>query len=315
MIIVTGAAGFIGSNIVHQLNACGYDDILAVDCMTDGHKFINLVDARIADYMDKDEFLAKVKGEYDWGNVEGVFHEGACSATTEWDGKYMLDNNFTYSKILLHYCLVRKIPFIYASSAAVYGASDIFVEDPKFEKPLNLYGYSKMLFDQYVRRLNPEPKSQVVGLRYFNVYGPREAHKGSMASVAFHLNNQLKEVDMVALFEGSGGYGNGEQQRDFVHVEDIAKLNLWFLDNQRVSGIFNAGTGRAQTFNDVAQAVIAAHKTGGIKYIPFPEHLKGHYQNYTQADLTKLRAAGYEGVFLNVEEGVKQYMNWLKENN
>lgn len=315
MIIVTGAAGFIGCNIIHQLNACGYDDILAVDSMTDGHKYTNLVDARIADYMDKDEFLAKVKGEHDWGNVEGVFHEGACSATTEWDGKYMLDNNFTYSKILLHYCLVRKIPFIYASSAAVYGASDIFVEDPKFEKPLNLYGYSKMLFDQYVRRLNPEPKSQVVGLRYFNVYGPRESHKGSMASVAFHLNNQLKEVDIVALFEGSGGYGNGEQQRDFVHVEDIAKLNLWFLDNPQVSGIFNAGTGRAQTFNDVAHAVIAAHKSGSIKYIAFPEHLKGHYQNYTQADLTKLRAAGYEGAFLNVEEGVKQYMSWLKENN
>lgn len=315
MIVVTGAAGFIGSNIVHHLNAYGYDDILAVDSMTDGHKYKNLVDARIADYMDKDEFLVKVKSDYDWGNVEGIFHEGACSTTTEWDGKYMLENNFTYSKILLHYCLIRKIPFIYASSAAVYGASDIFIEDPQFEKPLNLYGYSKMLFDQYVRRLNPEPKSQVVGLRYFNVYGPREAHKGSMASVAFHLNNQLKTGDEVRLFEGCGDYGDGEQQRDFVHVDDVAKLNLWFLDNQQVSGIFNAGTGRAQTFNDVANAVIAAHKTGAIRYIPFPEHLKGHYQSFTQADLTKLRAAGYDGTFYSVEDGVLQYMNWLKENN
>lgn len=315
MIIVTGGAGFIGSNIVHQLNTYGYDDILAVDCMTDGHKYINMVDLRIADYMDKDEFLAKVKSEYDWGNVEGVFHQGACSTTTEWDGKYMLENNFTYSKVLLHYCLVRKIPFIYASSAAVYGASDIFVEDPKFEKPLNLYGYSKMLFDQYIRRLNPEPKSQVVGLRYFNVYGPREAHKGSMASVAFHLNNQLQEGNEVRLFEGCGEYGDGEQRRDFIHVDDVARLNLWFLDNPQVSGIFNAGTGRAQSFNDVANAVIAAHKTGEIKYIPFPEHLKGHYQSFTQADLTKLRAAGYDGTFFSVEDGVLQYMNWLRENN
>lgn len=315
MIIVTGAAGFIGSNIIHRLNACGYDDILSVDSMEDGHKYKNLVDARIADYMDKDEFLIKVQNEYDWGNVEGVFHEGACSATTEWNGKYMLENNFTYSKILLHYCLIRKIPFIYASSAAVYGASDVFIEDSRFEKPLNLYGYSKMLFDQYVRKLKPEPKSQVVGLRYFNVYGPREAHKGSMASVAFHFNNQVREIGQAVLFEGCGGYDNGEQRRDFVHVDDIARLNLWFLDNPHVSGIFNAGTGQAQSFNDVASAVIAAHKTGAIKYIPFPEHLKNHYQSFTQADLTKLRAAGYDGAFFSVEDGVMQYMNWLKENN
>lgn len=315
MIIVTGAAGFIGSNIVHCLNACGHEDILAVDCMTDGYKYKNLVDAKIADYMDKDDFLALVKCGHDFGNVEAIFHEGACSATTEWDGKYMLENNFTYSKILLHFCLSHKVPFIYASSAAVYGASDIFVEDPKFEKPLNLYGYSKMLFDQYVRRLNPEPKSQVVGLRYFNVYGPREAHKGSMASVAFHLHNQLGEGEEVRLFEGCDGYENGGQLRDFVHVEDIAKLNIWFWENPQVSGIFNAGTGRAQSFNDVANAVIAAHKKGVIKYIPFPEKLKGHYQSYTQADLTKLRAAHYEGTFLSVEDGVAQYMNWLKENN
>lgn len=315
MIIVTGAAGFIGSNIVHYLNTYGHDDILAVDDMTDGYKYVNLVDAKIADYMDKDEFLTRVKADYDFGNVEAVFHEGACSATTEWDGKYMLENNFTYSKILLHYCLSRKVSYIYASSAAVYGGGSIFVEDPKFEKPLNLYGYSKMLFDQYVRRLNPEPKSQVVGLRYFNVYGPRESHKGSMASVAFHLRNQLQKGDVVRLFEGCDGYGNGEQQRDFVHVEDIAKLNLWFLDNPQVSGIFNAGTGRAQTFNDVAHAVIASHKRGEIEYIPFPDKLKGHYQSYTQADLTKLHAAGYEEKFLSVEDGVTQYMRWLEENN
>lgn len=314
MIVITGAAGFIGSNLLQHLNACGYDNILAVDSMTDGHKYKNLVDARIADYMDKDEFLAKVQSAYDWGKIEGIFHEGACSATTEWDGKYMLENNFTYSKILLHFALAGKTPFIYASSAAVYGAGKIFIEDSQFERPLNLYGYSKMLFDQYVRRLSPQPKSQVVGLRYFNVYGPREAHKGSMASVAFHLHNQLLDGQEARLFEGCDGCGAGEQQRDFVYVDDIARLNLWFLDNPRVSGIFNAGTGRAQSFNDVAKAVIAAHKTGEIKYIPFPEHLKGHYQSFTQANLTKLRAAGYEGSFSNVEDGVTLYMNWLKAN-
>lgn len=314
MIVITGAAGFIGSNILQHLNACGYDDILAVDSLTDGHKYKNLVDARIADYMDKDEFLAKVQSAYNWGKIEALFHQGACSATTEWDGKYMLENNFTYSKILLHFALARKTPFIYASSAAVYGAGKIFIEDPQFERPLNLYGYSKMLFDQYVRRLSPQPESQVVGLRYFNVYGPREAHKGSMASVAFHLRNQLLEGPEARLFEGYDGCGAGEQQRDFVHVDDIARLNLWFLDNPRVSGIFNAGTGRAQSFNDVAKAVIAAHKTGEIKYIPFPEHLKGHYQSFTQANLTKLRAAGYEGSFSDVEDGVALYMNWLQAN-
>lgn len=315
MIIVTGAAGFIGSNIVHSLNAYGHDNILAVDDMTNGHKYHNLVKAQIADYMDKDEFLALVKNNYNFGNVEAVFHEGACSTTTEWDGKYMLANNFTYSKTLLHFCLAYKIPFIYASSAAVYGAGNIFIEDPQYEKPLNVYGYSKLLFDQYVRGLGVNLASQVVGLRYFNVYGPYEAHKGSMASVAFHLHNQLLNGDTVRLFEGCDGYGNGEQQRDFVYVGDIAKLNLWFLENPQVSGIFNAGTGRAQTFNDVAHAVIAAHKKGEIAYVPFPEHLKGHYQSYTQADLTRLRAARYESGFLTVENGVAQYMAWLNENN
>lgn len=311
MIIVTGGAGFIGSNLVHHLNAGGRDDILVVDDMRDGMKFNNLVDARIADYMDKDEFLRLVEKNHDFGNVSAVFHQGACSVTTEWDGRYMLDNNFTYSKIILQYCLSRKIPFIYASSAAVYGAGNVFIEEPRYEKPLNLYGYSKMLFDQYVRRLAPLIQSQVAGLRYFNVYGPREAHKGSMASVAYHLNNQIKETGIVRLFAGCDGYADGEQCRDFIHVDDIVKLNLWFWEHPHVSGIFNAGTGASQPFNDVARAVIAAHKGGAIEYIPFPEHLKGHYQNFTQADLTKLRAVRYDGTFLSVEDGVIRYLKWL----
>lgn len=313
MIIVTGGAGFVGSNIAYAINANGYDDILVVDHLQNGQKFKNLVDVKIADYMDRDEFLKLVQGGHDFGNVEAVFHNGACSATTEWDGRYMLENNFTYSKTLLHYCLARKIPYIYASSGAVYGHTDIFIEDPQYEKPLNVYGYSKVLFDNYVRRLG-ETKSQVVGLRYFNVYGPRESHKGPMASVAYHLYNQLKTGHEARLFDGSDCYEAGEQRRDFVHVYDVAKVNLWFLENPDVSGIFNVGTGRAQTFNELANAVIAAMHKGEIVYVPFPEHLKGHYQSFTQADLSKLRAAKFDGSFMTVEDGVLQYMLWLKEN-
>ena len=318
MIIVTGGAGFIGSNLIKLLNQAGHKNIVAVDDLTDGTKFANLVDLDIADYMDKDEFIARVvSGDpfEEWDEIEVVFHQGACSATTEWNGKFMLENNFTFSKYLLHYCQDRKIPFMYASSASVYGGGSVFAEDPRYEKPLNVYGYSKMLFDNYVRRHQPHFKSQVVGLRYFNVYGPREMHKGAMASVAFHLYNQLKTGDKVRLFAGCDGYADGGQLRDFVYVEDIVGLNLWFWRHPEVSGIFNAGTGRAQSFNDVANAVIKACGKGEIEYIPFPEHLKGHYQSYTQADLTHLRSVGCEKTFKNVEEGVAEYIRWLQDNN
>lgn len=315
MLIVTGGAGFIGSNIVQSLNARGRDDILLVDNLTDGTKFVNIADARLADYMDKDEFLQRIEAGDDFGGaVEAVLHQGACSTTTEWNGQYMMENNFRYSKVLLHWCLERRIPFIYASSAATYGGGTVFNEDPEHEKPLNVYGYSKVLFDQYVRRVLPAATSQVAGFRYFNVYGPREQHKGSMASVAFHLNHQLRAEGKVKLFEGCDGYGDGEQRRDFVYVGDVVDVNLWFLDNSKVSGIFNVGTGRSQSFNDVARAVLKAHGRGELRYIPFPEKLKGRYQSFTEADLTRLRAAGYEGKFLTVEEGVARYMDWLQEN-
>jgi ADP-L-glycero-D-manno-heptose 6-epimerase len=313
MIVVTGGAGFIGSNIVKALNERGEDDIMVVDDLADGNKFLNLVDCRIADYMDKDDFLQCILLDEPLGEVTAVFHEGACSTTTEWDGRFMMKNNYEYSKHLLHYCLDRNIPYLYASSAAVYGGGRVFREAPECEAPLNVYGYSKLLFDQYVRRILPQAGSQVAGFRYFNVYGPREQHKGGMASVAFHHNNQIRETGKVRLFEGCDGYASGEQRRDFIHVDDAVKVNLWFLDNPQVSGIFNVGTGRSQPFNDVANAVIDYHGSGEIAYIPFPEHLQGRYQSFTEADIGALRGAGYADDFMRVEDGVKAYMQWLNE--
>ena len=311
MIIVTGGAGFIGSNLVIGLNARGYDDILVVDHLTNGVKYRNLVDCHIADYLDRSTFLERLQqGAFAPESIEAIFHQGACSTTTEWDGRYMMDNNYEYSKTLFHYCQRHKIPFIYASSAAVYGADLSFKEDPRHEGPLNVYGYSKFQFDHYLRR-HTALTAPVVGLRYFNVYGPREAHKGSMASVAFHLNNQIQIADEIRLFEGCDGYGHGEQRRDFVYVDDVVDINLWFLDHPEVSGIYNCGTGRSQTFNDVANAVIRFHGRGQIRYIAFPEHLKGCYQSFTEANLERLRATGCDHRFKTVEEGVALYMAWL----
>jgi ADP-L-glycero-D-manno-heptose 6-epimerase len=311
--IVTGGAGFIGSNLVRELIERTGDEVVIADDLSDGHKFRNIVDLDIADYLDKEDFLERVqRGEFRSG-VDAIFHQGACSTTTEWDGRYMMRNNYDYSKVLLHHCLEHDIPFIYASSAAVYGTSREFSEEPENEAPLNVYGYSKLQFDRYVRRLAARPGRQVVGLRYFNVYGPHEQHKGPMASVAWHFNEQLKKDGEVRLFEGRDGYKDGEQQRDFVYVDDACAVNLWFLEHPQVSGIFNVGTGRAQTFNDVANAAIAWHGKGRIRYIPFPEVLKYSYQSYTQADLTRLRAAGCDVEFRPVEMGVKNYLDTIND--
>jgi len=311
MIIVTGGAGFIGSNLVQGLNARGITDILVVDDLTDGRKCLNLSDAHIRDYLDKDDFLARIQAGEDFGPVEAIFHQGACSATTEWDGRFVMNVNYQYSKALLHWCLERQVPFYYASSASVYGEGPVFVEAREHEHPLNAYAFSKFQFDVYLRGLQAQIASPVVGLRYFNVYGPREQHKGGMASVAFHLNNQLRDGDSVRLFEGCDGYGPGEQRRDFIHVDDVVAVNLWLLDNPQVSGIYNCGTGRAQSFNDVARAVLKFHGRGRLDYIPFPEQLKGRYQSFTEADMGALRAAGYDAPFLSVEEGVARYLAWL----
>lgn len=312
MHIVTGGAGFIGSRVVAALVERGVDDIVVVDDLTDGHKVANLSSLSIADYLDKDEFLERLATDTKFcSGISAILHQGACSETTEWNGRFMMQNNYAYSKTLLHHCLNTGTQFIYASSAAVYGAACEFVEDPIFEVPLNVYGYSKIQFDRYVRRLAKGAMSQVVGLRYFNVYGPNEQHKGAMASVAFHFSQQIRDSGEAQLFCGTDGYADGEQQRDFVYVDDVCAVNLWFLDNPSSSGIFNVGTGRAQSFNDVANAVIKWHGKGKIRYIPFPSHLEGAYQSFTQADLTQLRLSGCDVEFCAVEEGVARYRGEL----
>ena len=326
MIVVTGAAGFIGSNLVKVLNDRGEDDVIAVDNLTRGDKFRNLADCRIADYLDKEEFLRKLdQGAYD-GELTAVLHQGACSDTMESNGRYMMDNNYRYSAELLDFCQAEEVPFIYASSASVYGAGSVFREDTAQERPLNVYGYSKFLFDNLVRRRWSDNTTQVVGLRYFNVYGPREAHKGRMASVAFHFFHQYRSEGRVKLFEGSDGFDAGEQRRDFVSVEDVVEVNLHFLERPALSGIFNLGTGRAQSFNDVAVATVNAcllaegqaaltlqemRARNMIEYIVFPDALKGRYQSFTEADGASLRHAGYTDPFLTVEEGVSRYCGRL----
>ena len=316
MIIVTGGAGFIGSNLIKGLNTKGREDILIVDDLTDGTKFRNLVDLKIMDYWDLDEFVAFIREEQTFAEkIEAVFHQGACSTTTEWDGQYMMENNYTYSKQLLHYCLAREIPYIYASSAAVYGTNLNFEEDADNEAPVNVYGYSKYLFDEYVRRVAGDVNSQVVGLRYFNVYGPREQHKGGMASTAFHFNNQLLEDGVVKLFKGSGGYTDGEQRRDFIYIDDAVAVNLWCFDHPDRSGIFNVGAGSSRSFNDMAQAIIDWHGRGEIEYIEFPQVLEDSYQSFTEANIDALREAGYADEFLTLEKGVQDYLDWLNTTN
>ena len=326
MLIVTGGAGFIGSNLVKRLNAAGRTDILVVDNLSRAEKFRNLADLTIADYLDKRDFRALLEGGRFDLEAEAVFHNGACSDTMETDGRYMMANNYRYSSSLLDFCLDQEVPYLYASSASVYGGGRVFQEAREHEGPLNVYGYSKFLFDQVVRRHMADASSQVVGFRYFNVYGPREQHKGRMASVAFHHFNQYRETGKVKLFEGCDGYGNGEQSRDFVYVEDVVKVNMFFLDNPGTSGIYNLGTGRAQPFNDVAVATVNACRAlenqpalslrdmvaqGIVEYIDFPEALKGKYQSFTQADVGKLRAAGYRDDFATVEQGVTKYVRHL----
>lgn len=313
MIVVTGSNGFIGSNLIKGLNNLGHKDIIAVDDHSNPELKENITHCEISDYLEIQEFFDQVKTRrFDNQNIEAIFHQGACSNTMEWDSEYLYKNNLLYSKELLKLANRIKIPFIYASSASVYGDGSEFEESIENENPINLYAYSKFKFDQIVRQELKKNETQIVGLRYFNVYGPQEQHKGNMASVAYHLHNQLKDNDKIKLFEGSHGYGNGEQRRDFIYVDDVVKVNLWFLKNKKISGIFNLGTGRSQTFNDVANAVIDWNKKGTIEYIEFPEKLLDAYQSFTQADITKLRKVGYEEEFLSVQEGVFRYLNSLE---
>ena len=319
--VVTGAAGFIGSKIVEALNAAGVSDIVAVDNLQQSDKVRNLARLEIADYLDQAELLQRLES-FD-GALEAVLHQGACSDTMESDGRYMMENNYRYSKRLLDWCQEAEVPLLYASSASVYGAGPDFREERACERPLNVYGYSKFLFDQLVRRTLGRRTAQIAGFRYFNVYGPNEAHKGRMASVAFHAYNQLLNSGKVKLFVGSGGYGNGEQRRDFVYVDDVVDVNLWFLEHRQVCGIYNCGTGRAQSFNQLAAATINAvqgtrlsakelAEKGLIEYVPFPEGLRDKYQSYTEADLSRLRTVGYAREFKSVEQGVAAYVAQLQ---
>ncbi len=332
--IITGAAGFIGSNLVKALNERGETNIIAVDNLKNADKFKNLADCEIADYLDKDDFLKKIQEGFFDGQVKAVLHQGACSDTMETDGRYMMENNYRYTLALLNFCQKENTPFLYASSASVYGGGSVFKESRECEAPLNVYAYSKFLFDQVVRRRWPQRSGQVVGLRYFNVYGSGEAHKGRMASVAYHFFNQYRAEGRIKLFEGCDGYANGGQLRDFVSIEDVVKVNMYFLDNPDKSGIFNLGTGQAQSFNDVAAATVNTlraaqdrsdparkdglalslaelQQRGIVNYIPFPDQLRGKYQSYTQADINALRNTGYAEPFLSVEQGVARYVEHL----
>ncbi len=324
--IVTGAAGFIGSNLVKALNERGENNIIVVDNLKKADKFKNLVDCDIADYIDKEDFRQKIQEGFFDGLVTAVLHQGACSDTMETDGRYVMDNNYQYTLELLNYCQSEEVPFLYASSASVYGSGNVFKESRESEAPLNVYAYSKFLFDQIMRRRWHKHSTQIVGLRYFNVYGPREQHKGRMASVAYHFFNQYRADGRVKLFEGCEGYDNGCQLRDFVSIEDVVRVNMYFLDHPDISGIYNLGTGQAQSFNDVAAATInTLRRLDGqstlslaelqaqrlIEYIPFPDALRGKYQSYTQADISALRGSGYAAPFLTVEQGVSRYVEQM----
>jgi len=313
MHVVTGAAGFIGSNLVAHLNRLGIDDILAVDDLSQPDKFKNLRDRRIADYLDAREFRDLVRRGTPGMKVDAIYHQGACADTTEPDGKFMMDVNYAYSKELLHWALAREAPFVYASSASVYGQTAECVEEPGCEAPLNVYAYSKLQFDRYIRRLPRPFPSTVVGLRYFNVYGPGEAFKGRMASTIHQFHRQIRESGEARLFDGTDGYGPGEQRRDFVFVGDVAEVNHHFASGPPADGIFNCGTGVDRSFNDIARTLIHLMGKGTIRYVPFPDDLKGKYQSFTRSNIAKLRAAGYVRPFASLEEGIARFLEAQKE--
>jgi ADP-L-glycero-D-manno-heptose 6-epimerase len=307
MYVVTGGAGFIGSNLVRGLNARGITDVLVVDDLERGDKHRGLNALAFKDFVDYRDFAERLEA-FAPATWTAVLHQGACSDTLETDGRFMLSVNYEYSKRLLAACLGR-CPFLYASSASVYGdGDDGFREDPACEHPLNVYAFSKFLFDRWARRALPGARSQVVGLRYFNVYGPQENHKDRMASVVFKFHGQIAAGGALEVFEGSEDF-----HRDFIYVDDAVDVNLFFLDHPEVSGIFNCGTGRAESFLALAEATASHYAGCRIRRIPFPAALKGKYQAHTQADLTKLRAAGFTRELTSLADGVARYVKILKE--
>ena len=328
MYIVTGGAGFVGSNIVAGLNDRGLSNVIVVDDLEDGAKVSNIIDLEFSDYLDKSQFLKDVIKNGLPQQTRMVFHQGACSDTTVTDGHLMMENNFSYSKHLYEACRSCDVPFVYASSASVYGESKVFEELSEYENPLNVYALSKLIFDRYVRVREASCTNQVVGLRYFNVYGAREQHKAHMASVAYQLFHQYQATGQVRLFGASGGYGDGEQRRDFVSIEDVVSANLFCMDHPDFKGIFNLGTGVSRSFNDIGLAVVNSCRTVSgskslcleecqtqeiIRYFDMPASLTGKYQDFTQADVGRLREAGYDRKFTALEAGVRRYVDWLAQ--
>lgn len=321
MIIVTGGIGFIGSNLVRHLNKRGYEDIVVFDDLEDGQKLRNIFDLKISDIFHFNElckFVEKIPGK----QIDCIFHLGACSDTTEWNGKYLIENNFHFSKKILELSLLKNVQFIYASSASVYGLNKTSEISPENEKPINGYAYSKLLFDQHVRRLlnSGNVDTQIVGLRYFNVYGPNEHHKEKMASVIYHFYRQVLSAGEFSIFGSYNNVESGEHSRDFVYVDDVTEANIWFLENPTISGIFNLGTGKSFTYNQLGDFLIKwfeRNKKFSPKriYIDFPESLKGCYQDFTRADLSTLRREGFHQKFLSLEAGMNKYLDRLNAGN
>lgn len=325
MIIVTGAAGMIGSAVVWKLNEMGRNDIIVVDKLRTEEKWLNLRKRDYADWVDRDNLFNWLSNPANAEKITGVVHMGACSATTERDGDFLMENNYGYSKKLWEFCSNRQIPYVYASSAATYGAGelgyndDVTPEELKKLQPLNKYGYSKKIFDDWAFKQSITPK-QWCGLKFFNVYGPQEYHKGRMASMVFHTFNQYKENGGVKLFKSyKEGFKDGEQLRDFVYLKDVVDVIYYLLTNKVESGVYNIGTGEARSFLDLSMATMRAASNNPklkqedvIEFIPMPEDLRGRYQYFTQASMEKLKRAGYTKKFTSLEEGVKDYVqNYL----
>lgn len=310
MYVVTGGAGFIGSNIVRGLNDAGIEDIIIVDNIASTDKWMNIRNKKYIEYVHKSCFLEKLSS---YKGIEAIIHMGAQSSTTEKDFDYLWNNNFEYTKALWEYCAERQIRFIYASSAATYGdGSHGFDDEMDIDRllPLNGYGYSKQLFDLWVKQQAVRYPAQYVGLKFFNVYGPNEYFKGSMASMVFHGYHQIKDTGKIRLFKSyDSKYQDGGQLRDFVYVKDICSVVLWLIENPSVNGLFNVGTGQARSFRELAEATfMSLELSPNIEYIDMPEHLKEKYQYYTKAEIQKIRKAGYDKEFYSLQEGVKDYM-------
>ena len=311
-IIVTGGAGFIGSAIVWRLNQLGYDDILIVDRGDDTEKWKNLPPLKFADYIDADDFIDDLG---DFKDASAIIHEGACSSTTVTDADFMLRNNYQYTKDLAEFAIANDIRFIYASSAATYGDGSVGMNDGTDDlnglRPLNVYGYSKHLFDQYAAR--NKMFDSIVGLKYFNVFGPNEAHKGDMRSLVHKAFGQISETGKLKLFKSAHpDYGDGEFGRDFIYVKDAVDMTLHFLEN-KTGGLFNAGSGVMNTWNALADAIFnALDLPTNVEFVEMPEQLRNKYQYHTQADLTRLRDAGYWAETTPLNDAVMDYVrNYL----